>query len=124
MEYTVENIVNIRSNYHDLIMNYPLSTEQVWDKEIIIRDKLEEKGYGIINFINFPLFINHIYYGHFNSIDGDYSKLAKLYYMLKKLGIICFLRTYIESPSKGVIIFPENIDCDLLDYLDKIDEYK
>lgn len=123
MEYKIENIRDIRDNYHDLIMNYPLNTEQVWDREFIIRDNLEEKGYGIINFVNYPLFIDHAYYGHFNSINGDKLKLTKLYRILKRLGIVCFLRAYVDVPSRCAIVFPENVDCDLLDYIDKIDDF-
>lgn len=125
MEYIKENIPLIRQNYHDMIMGYPLDTEEVWDKEFIIRDKLEEKGYGIINFVNFPLIIKHDYFGHFNAINGDKSKLVKLHHELRhKCGFTCFLRTYEESPSRGAIIFPENVDCELLEYVDRIEKYE
>ena len=124
MNYIEENVRLIRDNYHDLIMNYPLDTEQVWDKEFIIRDKLEEKGYNLINFVNFPLFIDNIHFGHFNAINGYKSSLNRLFPQLRSFGFVCLLRDYDDVMSKGAIVFPENITCELFDYIDNIKSIK
>lgn len=123
MEYTKENVRLIRDNYHDLIMGCPLGTEEVWDREFIIRDKLEDKGYGIVNFVNFPLIIDHTYFGHFNAINGDKFKLRQLYQELRGCGFACFLRTYEDRASRSAIVFPENVTCEVLKYVDEVKSF-
>lgn len=109
----------VRSNYHDIVMGYPLSTEEVWDLEFGIRDELESKGYGIINYCNFPLRIDKCYIGHFNSINGEKGKIRKLFKVLMEY-FDCFYREDYERLSEAWIVFPKNVTCELFYVLDKV----
>lgn len=117
-------MVDWRKYYHDRIMNFPLDTESVWDIEFKIRDIIEEKGYGVINYCNYPLYINNKYMGHYNSIDGD-SKLVKLLYLqIKSWGYDCYYRKDSEVFSMGYIIFPKNVVCEINEDLNKLKDRK
>jgi len=114
MEY---NEQELQEYYHDIIMDYPLNTETVWDIEFKMRDYIEEKGYGIINYCNYPLIIKDKYMGHYNSISGDSYMIKLLYSQIKSWGYLCYYRKDIETPSKAYIIFPKNVVCEICDDL-------
>lgn len=99
--------------YHDIIMNFPLSTEQVWDIEFEIRDFIGEKGYGLINFCNYPLIIDGQYMGHYNSIDGYSKSIRLLYLQIKQWGYDCYYKRDSTTPSQAFIIFPKNVVCEI-----------
>ena len=94
-------------------MKYPLDTEAVWDIEFKMRDYIEEKGYGIINYCSYPLIINDKYMGHYNSISGDSHMIKLIYSQIKSWGYHCYYRRDIEVSSKAYIIFPNNVVCEI-----------
>lgn len=103
--------------YNDKIMNFPLSTEEVWDIEFEMREFIESKGYGLINYCNYPLRINGKNMGYYNSIDG-YSKNIKLLLLqIKQWGYECYYRRDLDVSSKAYIIFPKNVVCEIKDDL-------
>lgn len=113
------DIRGVRANYRDVVMNYPLLTEEVWDLEFGITDELESKGYGLITFCNYPLYIDEYYIGHFNSINGSKRKVRKLFKYLMDC-FDCFYRENYEKPSEAWIVFPCNLDCEVFYVLDKV----
>lgn len=106
---------SMQENYNNMIMEYPLGVEEVWDREMIIRDSLQEE-YGLVNFVNRTLMIGEDYLGHYNSIIGESKSMRRLYYVLKKY-FKCYYRREGYTAS---IIFPFNVSCEVYNVLDKI----
>jgi hypothetical protein len=96
-----------------MMKNYPLSIEEVWDKQFELREALEEE-YGLVNFNNYPLFLDGLYMGHFNSISGEALKIKKLYNLCKK-EFKCYYRRSYDKPSEANIIFPYNVTVEVYD---------
>lgn len=115
----VGDVGGVRREYNRVIMEFPLSVEEVWDLEFGIRDELECKGFGLVNFCNFPLVVDGVFVGYFNSIDGDRVKIRRLFSVLCEF-FDCFYRVDSEKLSVGYIVFPLNVTCEVFYVLDKV----
>lgn len=105
--------------YYDLVMNCPVEKGKVWDIECHIRDIVEEKGYDLINFCSFPLFIKGRYMGNYNSIKGYSKQIKYLFRQIKGWGYECYYRKNYEKSSESHIIFPKNLIYELEDNFKK-----
>lgn len=123
-EYYIKNKEHIREEYTILkLYSKEYSIEEVFSMYETVRDSLQDKGYGLVNFCNHLLIIDREDMGYYNGMSGMYLPMKYLHKQLVDFGLECFFRRDYRRSSEAVIIFIKNYDWVALDYLDDIEVY-